>query len=443
MDPSRTPLSPGGAKRRRSPPSSGEQLPMLPPGPQQSQQTSLPSIRQLHPYLPPSSASGIPQHISNEASAYGYGISPQYAAHVGQDTGSSQAMNASQRDPGIYGAGESEADDLEQHSPPKKKRRRQALSCTECKRRKIKCDRSQPCTPCTRRGEEAGCQWHIVEPVEKYVTKAEFDELKSRYEQLEAFVRRYVQVGTPAATVATVPYYQMGVQQGISGIMGDPVSSYAPGASSSIAYSSGMMVPPAQATYQQHGDASQSTSTRFIKPEGAQSPMRHTHPPPMGLIAPGTSSPTMSTAIQSPSQSRHRVVVESSSPTTIAAKTSPLSLASITSPYHPDQSQSQSYNQSKNYHAQTLILGERLRPETEDPTIFFVKTHRLALDQLAAIPARPPHRCMSIASGHLPQVSHSLPIICIPDNKVYHDEPMNLLHGRSLVPGEKRTGIAA
>ncbi|GJE87033.1 hypothetical protein PsYK624_031160 [Phanerochaete sordida] len=26
--------------------------------------------------------------------------------------------------------------------PPKKKRRRQALSCTECKRRKIKCDRS-------------------------------------------------------------------------------------------------------------------------------------------------------------------------------------------------------------------------------------------------------------------------------------------------------------
>ncbi|THU96215.1 hypothetical protein K435DRAFT_778669 [Dendrothele bispora CBS 962.96] len=49
--------------------------------------------------------------------------------------------------------------------PNKKKRRRQALSCTECKRRKIKCDRKQPCSPCTRRGEQAKCQWHVVESV--------------------------------------------------------------------------------------------------------------------------------------------------------------------------------------------------------------------------------------------------------------------------------------
>jgi Fungal Zn(2)-Cys(6) binuclear cluster domain len=49
--------------------------------------------------------------------------------------------------------------------PPKKKRRRQALSCTECKRRKIKCDRVQPCAPCKKRGEGDKCQWHILEPV--------------------------------------------------------------------------------------------------------------------------------------------------------------------------------------------------------------------------------------------------------------------------------------
>lgn len=49
--------------------------------------------------------------------------------------------------------------------PPKKKRRRQALSCTECKRRKIKCDRVQPCTPCKRRGEGDRCHWHVLEPV--------------------------------------------------------------------------------------------------------------------------------------------------------------------------------------------------------------------------------------------------------------------------------------
>ena len=49
--------------------------------------------------------------------------------------------------------------------PPKKKRRRQALSCTECKRRKIRCDRVQPCAPCKKRGEGDKCRWHILEPV--------------------------------------------------------------------------------------------------------------------------------------------------------------------------------------------------------------------------------------------------------------------------------------
>jgi len=49
--------------------------------------------------------------------------------------------------------------------PPKKKRRRQALSCTECKRRKIRCDRVQPCAPCNKRGEGDKCRWHILDPV--------------------------------------------------------------------------------------------------------------------------------------------------------------------------------------------------------------------------------------------------------------------------------------
>jgi hypothetical protein len=49
--------------------------------------------------------------------------------------------------------------------PPKKKRRRQALSCTECKRRKIRCDRVQPCAPCKKRGEGDKCRWHILDPV--------------------------------------------------------------------------------------------------------------------------------------------------------------------------------------------------------------------------------------------------------------------------------------
>jgi len=58
----------------------------------------------------------------------------------------------------IHGSGSTEP-------PPKKKRRRQALSCTECKRRKIRCDRVQPCAPCQKRGEGDKCRWHILEPV--------------------------------------------------------------------------------------------------------------------------------------------------------------------------------------------------------------------------------------------------------------------------------------
>lgn len=36
------------------------------------------------------------------------------------------------------------------------------LSCTECSRRKIKCDRSIPCRPCLDRGEDLGCQLEEV-----------------------------------------------------------------------------------------------------------------------------------------------------------------------------------------------------------------------------------------------------------------------------------------
>ncbi|CAA7269862.1 unnamed protein product [Cyclocybe aegerita] len=371
MDTSRTPLSPGGGKRRRES-FSGEQLPVVPSShPPPQQQTSLPSIRQLHPYLPPSSSStiGMAQAGSSDSTAYGYPSTSHYALHPGQmDTSTAHAYGASQRDPGIFGAGESEADELDQHSPPKKKRRRQALSCTECKRRKIKCDRTQPCTPCTRRGEEAGCQWHIVEPVEKYATKAEFDELKARFEQLAALVQRLL----PAATAVPSPYYPMGMQTSISGVMSEAVSTYNPGTSGTMSYTTMMHPPPPpQQAYgphqtQHHMDASQAPSVppnRYMKPEGVQSPTtRHLQPSSL----PTSTSPIIPTSVQSPSLSRHRGVLEGSSPTVAAAvaKSSPLSLASITSPYHPEHTQMQ----PKNYHAQTLMLGERLRPGSEDPT---------------------------------------------------------------------------
>ena len=128
MDPSRTPLSPttGGLKRRRTPPTNEYGIPSA-----HQSQTSLPSFKQLEPYLRPQPMS------SDHPSSYPYSGSSHYAPHTGQQqqqesASSSQIMGAPQRDSALYATGDSEADEAGQHrdSPPKKKRRRQALSCT-------------------------------------------------------------------------------------------------------------------------------------------------------------------------------------------------------------------------------------------------------------------------------------------------------------------------
>lgn len=51
----------------------------------------------------------------------------------------------------------------DEEGKPKRKRRRQALSCMPCKRRKIRCDRLHPCTPCVKRNDQSSCLWSVVE----------------------------------------------------------------------------------------------------------------------------------------------------------------------------------------------------------------------------------------------------------------------------------------
>ena len=120
---SRTPLSPGGGAKRRRSPTNDYGIPSA-----HHSQTSLPSFKQLEPYL-------RPQHTATEPpSSYPYSGPSHYAPHAAQQQQqesamSSQVMGALPRDSGIHGAGDSEADEVDR-SPPKKKRRRQALSCT-------------------------------------------------------------------------------------------------------------------------------------------------------------------------------------------------------------------------------------------------------------------------------------------------------------------------
>ena len=59
-------------------------------------------------------------------------------------------------------SGGADEDDREGEKP-KRKRRRQALSCMPCKRRKIRCDRKHPCTPCVKRNDQSQCRWSVID----------------------------------------------------------------------------------------------------------------------------------------------------------------------------------------------------------------------------------------------------------------------------------------
>lgn len=208
---------------------------------------------------------------------------------------------------------------------------------------------------------------------EKYVTKAEFDELKSRFDQLAALVQRLL----PSAPAGS-PYYSMTVPPiSLSGALAEDVPSYSgPGTSAPMSMGFGSMMgpPPHPPLPQQPSypmEPPPQASSRYMKPDVVpQSPARQ---PPSGLP---TTSPIMSSLHHPSSLPRSVHQLESSPPQSSAgappsAKSSSFSLAAITSPYQPEHTSTGSpqihHGQSKNSRAQTLILGERLRNEPAGP----------------------------------------------------------------------------
>lgn len=134
MDPDRHLPIPGRKHPRNPPPMLSSSTPDTQGRPiapsATAYQHSLPSIRQLHPYLPPS---GVTQpHLPlQESHSYAYAPSGAYASPSGStDPHSSQQMpppsGMYSRSEGLDSEPEGEA---EQPGPAKKKRRRQALSC--------------------------------------------------------------------------------------------------------------------------------------------------------------------------------------------------------------------------------------------------------------------------------------------------------------------------
>ncbi|PPQ66140.1 hypothetical protein CVT24_000227 [Panaeolus cyanescens] len=298
----------------------------------QQSQTSLPSIRQLHPYLP------MPTSMpTTESSSYGYssGVPGHYQGHLAPVELGSGSMHhgmgaPSQRDiGGFYGAVESEPDEQDQHNPPKKKRRRQALSCTGYSRvRHVRAEEK-------RQGANGISSNQCKE---KYATKAEFDELKARFDQLAALVQRLIpQVsaggppthGSIAASSSYYPILSSGTLTGAAGT--DFVApTYGSNPSSGmVAYPPPMMPPPPSSQlYSPHLESAgpQPTppgavlpSNRFLKPDETHSPTRHAHPLAGG--ASSATSPLLSTSLNigqlgtsgGGSMSRHRGSIAESS----------------------------------------------------------------------------------------------------------------------------------
>ncbi|KAI0878574.1 hypothetical protein GGS24DRAFT_398362 [Hypoxylon argillaceum] len=64
----------------------------------------------------------------------------------------------------VSGAEDRPNSEPEATKPPPRKRRRIVISCTECHRRKQKCDRKLPCTNCQSRSKESSCRYETGTP---------------------------------------------------------------------------------------------------------------------------------------------------------------------------------------------------------------------------------------------------------------------------------------
>ncbi|KAJ5087971.1 hypothetical protein N7456_011587 [Penicillium angulare] len=88
------------------------------------------------------------------------------------------------------------------------KRPRMAISCSECRRRKIKCDRNIPCMACVRRGMPGSCRWENakVEPSpQPFALKTQVDDLQRQLESLQETLKTLPAEVVKAVTMAQQP----------------------------------------------------------------------------------------------------------------------------------------------------------------------------------------------------------------------------------------------
>ena len=91
---------------------------------------------------------------------------------------------------------------VQQTSPPRVKRNRQALSCLDCRARKLKCDRQSPCATCLRKGHGETCIYIEVNNASlervnggrpQHAPKSKGIEAQHRLQKLESIVANLLQ----------------------------------------------------------------------------------------------------------------------------------------------------------------------------------------------------------------------------------------------------------
>ncbi|KIP03808.1 hypothetical protein PHLGIDRAFT_37254 [Phlebiopsis gigantea 11061_1 CR5-6] len=83
--------------------------------------------------------------------------------------------------------GEPPNSDVQRHvvQHVQRRRNRETVTCTECKRRKIRCSRDIPCYSCSARGAPESCRLPPrPQPHDKYVTRREFNDLVQRVDRI-------------------------------------------------------------------------------------------------------------------------------------------------------------------------------------------------------------------------------------------------------------------
>ncbi|KAL0940865.1 fungal specific transcription factor domain-containing protein [Colletotrichum truncatum] len=108
--------------------------------------------------------------------------------------------------------------------PPPKKRRRVVISCTECHRRKQKCDRDLPCANCRSRNKQDACKYETGAPTAKEHRKAEAE--GSRTTQVQSLSNAAANWGYSHAGAST-----LGLMRKIESANGDGSLSHLSGAS--------------------------------------------------------------------------------------------------------------------------------------------------------------------------------------------------------------------